>query len=147
MPSVQVPPFWHGLPAHSFTSVHVTPSPSYPALQAQVKEPGVSVHAAFASQSSVPRAHSSTSVQVTPSPSYPALQAQVKEPGVLVHAAFASQLSVPRAHSFTSVHVPLWQGSSSSSPSATEGPPLEQLANSRQESAAIARQLKRELLR
>ena len=43
--------------------MQVTPSPEYPALQAQVKDPIVLVHAAFASQLSVPRMHSSISVK------------------------------------------------------------------------------------
>src|SRR5215217_3577597 len=105
---MQVPPFRQGPAAHSSMLVQVTPSPSYPALQAQVKEPVVLVQVAFSSQLSVPAAHSSMSVQVTPSPSYPALQAQVKEPTVLVQVAFSSQLSVPAAHSLTSTQVPLW---------------------------------------
>ena len=42
--------------------VHVTPSPRYPALQAQVKLPSVSVHVAMvAAQLSVSSAHSSIS--------------------------------------------------------------------------------------
>jgi hypothetical protein len=54
--------------AHSSTSVHDVPDPSYPALHVQRKVPSAFVHAAFASQSSVPTAHSSTSVHVPPKP-------------------------------------------------------------------------------
>ena len=45
----------HNLP------VHVTPLPVYPWLQAQVKVPGVLVHAALVAQLSVPNVHSSLS--------------------------------------------------------------------------------------
>ena len=54
--------------AHSFTSVHVTPSPMYPALQPHVNEPAVFVQNPFTLQLSEFAAHSSTSMHVTPSP-------------------------------------------------------------------------------
>lgn len=41
--------------------MQVTPSPEYPVLQAQVKDPMVLVQVASALQSSVPSLHSSTS--------------------------------------------------------------------------------------
>ncbi|XXY03810.1 hypothetical protein WMF26_33155 [Sorangium sp. So ce185] len=71
-------------------SVQVTPSPSYPALQAQVKEPGVLVHAAFASQLSVPRAHSFTSVHV------PLWQVRPSQHGTVgSHGAFTARQPWP----------------------------------------------------
>ena len=68
-------------------SAHVLPLPVKPALQAQVKEPGVLVQVALTLHVLVAPAvlHSLISVHVVPSPLKPALQeAQVKEPGVLV---------------------------------------------------------------
>jgi hypothetical protein len=58
-------------------SAQVTPSPVKGRLQAQVKEPTVSVQVALTSQLSLPFAHSSMLVQVLPSPANPVLQWQV----------------------------------------------------------------------
>ncbi|XXU62435.1 hypothetical protein WME78_27540 [Sorangium sp. So ce1097] len=89
-PSTQVPPFWQGLLAQSSTSVHVTPSPEYPSLHAQVKKPVVLVHVAFASQLSVPRAHSSTSVHV------PLWQVRPSQHGTVgSHGAFTAKQPWP----------------------------------------------------
>lgn len=67
---VQTPPGAAAQPpllvAHSSTSVHVTPSPMKPALQAQVREPTVFVHVAFALQPPFPVRHSFTSTQAAP---------------------------------------------------------------------------------
>lgn len=66
-PSVTMTQLWYQPVANvsvvAGTGVHVMPSPLYPALQAQVKEPAVLVQAALASQLSVPAVHSSTSVR------------------------------------------------------------------------------------
>ena len=111
--------------------MQVSPSPTYPDIQAQVKLPMVLEHIALVSQllplpSSL---HSSISVedegtnnqvsrfllgvhlyislplQVSPSPVNPTLQSQVKLPTVLVHCALASQLSAPVVHSLTSSNI------------------------------------------
>lgn len=83
-------------------TTQVTPSPTKPTLQVQVREPGVLVQVALAEQPPLFVAHSSTSVQVTPSPVKPLLQAQVREPTVLVQAAFALQPPLFVAHSLMS---------------------------------------------
>ncbi len=50
--------------AHSFTSVHVTPFPAYPALHSHVNDPAVFVHVALPEQLLAPVPHSFTSVQL-----------------------------------------------------------------------------------
>jgi hypothetical protein len=71
--------------------VQLRPFPLYPALQAHVKIPGVSVQVASAWQLlPLPSPlHSSSFVQITPSPLYPALHAHVKLPSVSVQVASA----------------------------------------------------------
>jgi hypothetical protein len=64
-----------------------------PALQVQVKLPGVLVQTASAWQSWVPAVHSSMSVQG--SPPNPASHVQSKLPGVLLQVALAWQSWVP----------------------------------------------------
>jgi len=57
-----------GFAVHSLTSLHVTPLPLYPALQAHVKLPDVFVQVAFGEQLPGFAVHSLTSVQLMPSP-------------------------------------------------------------------------------
>ena len=54
--------------AHSSMSAQAAPSPAYPALQAQEKEPGTFRQVAFGSQPAVRASHSSMSLQASPSP-------------------------------------------------------------------------------
>jgi len=109
--------------------VQVTPFPSYPALQAQVKLPAVLVHFAFDEHPPLLVEHSFISVdfwfgfflgfplqlkkktknslpaQEIPFPEYPVLHLHVKLPTVFVHVAVpAAQLFPPPSfkHSFTS---------------------------------------------
>ena len=99
--------------------MQLTPSPSKPGLQAQLKLPTVSVQRALLLQLSRPSSHSSMSamktnhsfqqdqlslqlrilVQLTPSPSKPGLQLQLKLPTVSLQVALSLQLSTPRSHS------------------------------------------------
>lgn len=73
----------------------------------QVREPGVLVQAAFASQPPLFVRHSLMSVQVTPSPVKPWLQVHVRLPGVFAQAALAEQPPFAVAHSSMSTHWPL----------------------------------------
>jgi hypothetical protein len=84
---VQIPSSEQGSLSHSSMSSQVTPEPLYPRLHAHVNDPDVFAHAAFASQSDVPKLHSSTSVHVTPSPLQPALHLQLKDPALFVQDA------------------------------------------------------------
>lgn len=51
---------------HSLTSVHVSPSPVKPVLQAHVRDPGVLVQVACAAQPPLALAHSLMSTQAEP---------------------------------------------------------------------------------
>lgn len=82
---------------HSFTSVHVTPSPEKPLTQAHSKEPFVFWHVACTSQLS--------SWHVMPLPEKPGRHAHVNDPGELVHSALALQLWRVVWHSSMSEHV------------------------------------------
>merc|ERR1712003_525413 len=75
--------------AHSSLSLHSTPSPSKPLLQAQSNDPSVLVHVASALQLSVPSVHSSISGHEIERPK-PVIHAQSYEPSVLVQIALAS---------------------------------------------------------
>ncbi len=70
-------------------SIDVRPDPAYPKLHVQAKEPVVSEHAAFGSQSfpGASPAHSFTLVHVRPSPVQPGSHAHVNDPLVSVHVA------------------------------------------------------------
>jgi hypothetical protein len=76
-----------------------------PVLHAHVRDPGVFVHVAWASQPPLLVRHSSMSTQVSPVPVKPGLQAHILEPGVLMHAAFTSQPPLFTRHSLTSAQV------------------------------------------
>jgi hypothetical protein len=78
----------------------------YPALIAHVKEPSLSVHAAWSSQLSSVRAHSSMLLHATPLPVQPTLHEHNRnDPALLAHSAFTLQLSRSAVHPVTSAHV------------------------------------------
>jgi hypothetical protein len=87
-------------------SVQVNPLPVKPALQTQVRDPGVFEQVAFGLHPPLLVRHSSTSVQVTPLPLKPARHVQVRLPTVLVHVALASQPPFAVRHSLGSQTVP-----------------------------------------
>lgn len=76
------------LPVHSSVSEHVNPSPTYPELQEQLKDPWLLLHPAFTLQLCDSMMHSSTSEHVAPSPEYPELHTHAKLGCVLLQAAF-----------------------------------------------------------
>ena len=76
---------------HSSTSVQVSPSPVKPALQAQVRLPGVLVQVAFALQPPLPEAHSLTSTQVSPARMKPIAQATPQLEALQVAAPFTGE--------------------------------------------------------
>lgn len=84
--------------AHSSMFSQLRPSPRYPALQAQLKPGLLSLHVAFASQSSVPSAHSLIS-QLVPLPVDGGRHRQLNPPEVLLQSAWGEQLWVPSRHS------------------------------------------------
>lgn len=76
--------------AHSSMLVQDVPSPLYPDLQAQEKDPALLKQSALASQLlSDADAHSSSSVHVNPFPENPELHAQVYDPSVSVQVPYA----------------------------------------------------------
>jgi hypothetical protein len=91
-------------------SVHVTPLPVNPALQAHVLLPDVLVQVAFALHPPLFVAHSLMSVHtraapVCPFPENPGLQAHVRLPTVFVQFAFAVHPPLFVRHSLMSVQV------------------------------------------